>query len=384
MTRTTGQVEPRSTARPPSQAPMIAAVWSAVVALVGIWWLLVPDAYWGYTDLDLIADESLVAHLDPALASGLLVALGGIGVAIALLGADARQKLPARRVVGPALVMAAIFGFLVPDMSLLVAAGYAAALVGIPGLVVLILLLAARHTGFRWIALGMFVAGFAAVLFYGVDLASLGRMGDEIGGNLPRFLATLAPVLVSFVGGLIWCVVALHAAGVRIADARPVPFRRPARDWGWWVTIAAASCPLIFAAQRMTWLTPWPLLADQQELADQPGLRMFGLFLGLAAIGGATLTLGLISRWGSIYPRWIPRLGGSTVSPVWPSVTAAVVGGVVTIFGRSLAQSLGVASGPEVEPMLVIMAAKSILWGPLLVVAAYAYHRRRTTQAHAA
>jgi hypothetical protein len=35
--------------------------------------------------------------------------------------------------------------------------------------------------------------------------------------------------------------------------------------------------------------------------------------LATLAVGGAILTLGLIQRWGEVFPRWIPFVGGKRV-----------------------------------------------------------------------
>ena len=142
--------------------------------------------------------------------------------------------------------------------------------------------------------------------------------------------------------------------------------------------MVAALCPLPYALMRMTWLTPWPTIMDAAELDANPAMRIFGLSLGFAAIGGSVLTAGLLRGWGSIYPPWIPFVGGRPVSPIWPTVLAIVVGTALTVAGRSMAQmSFGgtdvVAS--KVEAFLLLPFP---VWGPLLIAAAIAYYRRRT------
>ncbi len=129
---------------------------------------------------------------------------------------------------------------------------------------------------------------------------------------------------------------------------------------------------------RMTWLTPWPTIMDAAELEANPAMRIFGLSLGFAAIGGSVLTVGLLRDWGSIYPRWIPFVGGRPVSPTWPTVLAIVVGTALTVAGRSMAQmSFGETAvvASRVEAFLVLPFP---IWGPLLIAAAIAYYRRRT------
>ena len=186
--------------------------------------------------------------------------------------------------------------------------------------------------------------------------------------------------LVSFVGGALWLLVALRATGMRRAQPAAASYVAPRRDWGCWVTVVAALCPLPYALLRMTWLTPWPTIIDADTLAEQPAMRIFGLSLGFAAIGGAVLTIGLLMRWGSVYPRWVPVVGGRPVSPVWPTVLAVVVGAAVTVAGRSMLQLTYTEDDllSKVETLLVLPFP---VWGPLLIAAAIAYYRRRTATA---
>ena len=130
---------------------------------------------------------------------------------------------------------------------------------------------------------------------------------------------------------------------------------------------------------RMTWLTPWPVWMDAAQLDAEPAMRVFGLSLGFAAIGGSVLTLGLLMRWGSVYPRWIPIVAGRTVSPVWPTVLAIIVGIAVTVAGRSLTQMMVTGVDVEIADPEFFLVMPFPVWGPLLIAAAVAYYRRRTT-----
>jgi hypothetical protein len=44
-----------------------------------------------------------------------------------------------------------------------------------------------------------------------------------------------------------------------------------------------------------------------------------GTGLATVAVGGAVLTLGLVQRWGEVFPRWLPVLAGQRVPRSWPS-----------------------------------------------------------------
>jgi hypothetical protein len=47
--------------------------------------------------------------------------------------------------------------------------------------------------------------------------------------------------------------------------------------------------------------------------------------LSVVSFGAALLTLGLVQRWGVVFPRWVPRYGGRTV-PSRPVVAVASAG----------------------------------------------------------
>ena len=375
MTTTAAPTTIQSRGTPGSRLPFAAAAWSVLAAATGAWWLLVPDHYGAPTGS---MGDSLVGLVDPTLVSGLLLALGVLGAVVAAVGTEGGRTAPHPWVTAPAIALAVVFGFLVPDMGLLVGLGYASALLGIPAMVVLSFVLAVRHRAVRPVAAGLVAIGVVAVVGYDVDGPALASMLREIGGNLPEFLRGQAFAVLSFAGGALWLGMALRASGVRIAGARPASWTTPARDRGWWITVAAVACPLLFAVQRMSWLTPWPVALDAHTLDANPGLRAFGLTLGVAAVLGAVLTAGLISRWGAVYPRWVPGVGGRLVSPVWPSILAVTVGAVVTVAGRSLGQFVLLTdSGRSGDGLLVGMAVTFVVWGPLLVASAIAYFARR-------
>ena len=124
----------------------------------------------------------------------------------------------------------------------------------------------------------------------------------------------------------------------------------------------------------MTWLTPWPVMIDAAELEANPAIRVFGLSLGFAALGGSVLTVGLISRWGEVFPRWLPVLRGRAV----PAAVALVVAGAITLAGRSIIQPVvtGDANLGEAGAEALLIFPFPI-WGPLLGAAAIAYYLRR-------
>ena len=87
---------------------------------------------------------------------------------------------------------------------------------------------------------------------------------------------------------------------------------RPARVPGWWRRWPA-----------------WSPYASGNPLTARIGEA------GLAAlaIGGGTVTLGLIRPWGEIWPRWVPFLAGRRVPVALPTILGGVAALAITVGG---------------------------------------------------
>jgi hypothetical protein len=105
------------------------------------------------------------------------------------------------------------------------------------------------------------------------------------------------------------------------------------------------------------------------ELEAEPGI-----LLGLAGLAGATLTIGLLCRWGRVFPRWMPFVGGRVVPVMFPTLAAGTVGVVMAVAGRSMVQQVIYEGEPE--DWLIVAALPFPIWGPALMLAAYAYYLR--------
>jgi hypothetical protein len=136
----------------------------------------------------------------------------------------------------------------------------------------------------------------------------------------------------------------LLVAGVRYA--RRTGPARPSRPWikiGVAATVVAMICPMPYAVIRLAWSQGWGLGAPEpfvaSTLRNQPENVYIEPVLASFALGGALLTLGLLCRWGRIFPRWIPVLRGRAV-PLWFPLG---LGGsaAIGIFGFGRAQLLG-------------------------------------------
>ncbi|MFI9045981.1 hypothetical protein [Streptomyces sp. NPDC053427] len=129
------------------------------------------------------------------------------------------------------------------------------------------------------------------------------------------------------------------------------------------------------------------------------GERAYVIFLSVLSEALAFTALGLIARWGEVFPRWIPFLRGRRV-PTMAAVIPAAIGATIltlvftllfvaseirgtTIQGDALpAGSPSLATGWEAGWYYFCYAPLS-LWGPLLAVLTVAYWKRRRAAGNA-
>jgi hypothetical protein len=176
-----------------------------------------------------------------------------------------------------------------------------------------------------------------------------------------------AALLFFLVGGLLWGVLAARTL-LRARSGRPAPaWTRHRGDRGDRGGLRAALRPVL----RLTWLR-WPVGGSAEALAAGPEMRLHGLLLGVAALAGAVLTTGLVSRWGEVWPRWIPVLRGRCVPVAAAVVPGALVASLFTVAAAPMMALVireGQLWGLFVFPLPV--------WGPALGAAVLGYALRR-------
>ncbi|GHF51663.1 hypothetical protein GCM10010218_36620 [Streptomyces mashuensis] len=127
---------------------------------------------------------------------------------------------------------------------------------------------------------------------------------------------------------------------------------------------------------------PVGLARSEYATMHVPGWgTLFLILLSLVSELFALLALGLVRPWGETWPRRLPFLGGRRV-PVALATTLATAGTVATtVYGVLFVYT---AFHAEMDAtwwgtlLIDVTYAPLILWGPLLGVATYHYHRRRT------
>ena len=130
-----------------------------------------------------------------------------------------------------------------------------------------------------------------------------------------------------------------------------------ARKWG---VLFAVVAPLTYAATRLAWVFVITL-GISESLLRQVRTEMIGAAGGLAsvAIGGATLTVGLVRPWGELFPRWMPFVGGRRVPPALAVAPASFVAVLVFAVGLGIARDVLRNGLPEVD---CLAHAPGLLW----------------------
>jgi hypothetical protein len=155
-----------------------------------------------------------------------------------------------------------------------------------------------------------------------------------------------------------------------------------AARWGRWATSLAVAVPVLYAMTRWAWALGIPLGITREFLREQardtPDIWLAGAAL---AVGGATLTLGLVQRWGEVYPRWLLVVGGKPVRPRTAIIPASLVAVLMTSagLGHYRAALLGYFPPGSTGENWGTVAPGYLwpLWGIALGAATYAYYLRR-------
>jgi hypothetical protein len=224
-----------------------------------------------------------------------------------------------------------------------------------------------------------------------VGLITGGKVGQVYLEMLTRW--TLVHQLLCLVGGFLWLAATLSYAR-RSGDAclycgrrdGPEGWTSPAsaRRWGRVALLVAMAVPVVYAITRYAWALGIPLGISQEVLlaGQKSGEWISGLFLATFGLVGALLMLGLVMRWGEVYPRWMPGLAGRRVPIALAVVPAAIVsvlfivGGIAAWSGWSEMAINAAASGQDVW-IVVGPLAFFPLWGTALAVATLGYYYRR-------
>jgi hypothetical protein len=334
-------------------APYGAVAWSLIYGALG--------AYWAVTGRGFPYAASVVSDGPGPLAGQFGAVVAWIVVITAGLPAAAVGLLMLRRVTGRALrtilltagaLLAAALLLLMTDLNLLVLVGYVpyAVLVGFT---------AAKSQGYlaawtSWPTIHQLVCLIGGFLW----LAATVSFGRRSGG-------------------------ACLSCGRRDGPEGWTSPRSAAR-WGRIAVYVAMVAPVFYAATRYAWALGLPLGISQEHLrrGQESGTWISGLFLANFGLVGTALMLGLVQRWGEVFPRWMIGLAGRRVPialAVIPASLAAVlllVGGLTIWSGYAQMAAAAAGSGQA----LWVLVGPTLLfpvWGAALAVATLGYYYRR-------
>ncbi|MET3848839.1 MULTISPECIES: hypothetical protein [unclassified Paenibacillus] len=317
-----------------------AMIWSLIYGGLHLYWLLGGNGY-PFKHGSMGIFSALITYIPqlPAGAIFVMICIAGVFVGVVMHGEPTRI-LPRWLILGYAWGFAIALILLIPDISLIMSMAYA-------------FLFKFTFTGqmlFQlYCILGAFLWTFAGLGYRRKSLRACMHCGRSEGGN-HRLMNRLG----------------------RIA------------------TVIAALAPVPYAVSRFAWALNIPLGVDSSFVRDFPRMNPMAYVtewvFGSLCIGGGLLTLGLIKKWGEVFPRWFPFVGGKRVPislAVIPSLFVAVpvtAAGVVFSFAY-----LGIlfnfipldgfplnAVQGGIGPMILWVP-----WGVALGVAAVTYYYRR-------
>ncbi len=211
---------------------------------------------------------------------------------------------------------------------------------------------------------------------------------------------TVMHQLLCLIGGFLWLAATVSYAR-RSGDAclycgrrdGPEGWNSPdnAARWGRIAVYVTMVAPVFYALTRYAWALGFPLGMSEEYLrqGQASGMWISGLFLATFGLVGAVLTLGLVQRWGEVFPRWMVGLAGRRVPIALAVVPAALVSVLLIVGGIGIWFSL-----PKMVAALEAGGAKDIgliggiifqvgptllfpVWGVALAVATLGYYYRR-------
>jgi hypothetical protein len=324
-----------------------AAGWAAVYGTVALIWTVLGRGY-PFGPADSRGANSALRALDasvgaPVLAGVLLVA----AVALLIMNGWDAPRGPGRIVLlGYVGLVAALLLLIIPDMRLLTVLGY------LPILII----------GFPF--------GYPPIDYADVFTLTLANQAFAVLGGLLLVRAALA-----------WHFRTSGACERCGRDHRGEGWTAPAAAarWGRRWTWPAAVIPVLYAVVRLAWAVGIPLGIDQAFLDDmhRTGVVWAGAGLGGFALAGSILTLGLIQRWGEVFPRWMIGLAGKRVPIRLATVPATLVSifvmsASIAFFSHAGALGMIAREGLAASPLLTWP-----LWSVALGAATLGYHLRR-------
>jgi hypothetical protein len=329
-----------------------AATWSLIYGALGLCWALGGTGFpFGTANDPKAAAESILGGVQADTAAPLIAGLGLVGTvaALATVRGQVSRGHGALRLALLVFAWSACVALLlvIPDRRVIVAVAYAPIfLVGAP---------------FGWPPVNYFE------------------------------IALPWPVINQFIcmaGGFLWAGTAL-AYGRRTRDACGNCGRTDAGGgwttpsaaarWGRWAVYVAVVVPLPYVATRWAWALGIPLGISERFLREGQEIGMWwaGAALSTVDLAGVILTLGLVLRWGEVFPRWMVGLSGRRVPPAMAIIPASLVTVMVTSAGLQVVRGFLADGFPADGWATIAPGLVWPVWGAALGAATLAYYYRR-------
>src|SRR5512143_3161066 len=342
--------------------PYAAVAWSLVYAALGAYWAVsgrgFPYAFTPETVSDVM--EPLLGRFGPGVA-WIIVMMAGIpaaalGVAM-LRGVRGNALRPLLITAGT--LLAGVLLLLMTGLNLLIKVGY------IPG-VVLGLATAEKGQAYlaawtQWATIHQLLCLIGGFLWLGATVCYARRSGDA-------------------------CLYCGRRDG-------PEGWNSPehAARWGRIAVYVAMVAPVFYFLTRFAWALGLPLGMSEEYLrsGQASGTWIGGLFLASFGLVGAFLMLGLVQRWGEVFPRSMIGLAGRRVPIALAVVPASLVSVLLIVGGIGIWSGLGQmvanaeaagAKGMGLIGEIIFQLGPTLLfpvWGVALAVATLGYYYRR-------
>ena len=164
-----------------------------------------------------------------------------------------------------------------------------------------------------------------------------------------------------------------------------------AAHWGRIALYVAMVAPVFYAFTRYTWALGLPLGMSEEywRRGQESGTWIAGLFLANFCLLGAILMLGLVQRWGEVFPRWMIGLAGRRVPIALAVIPASLVSVLLVVGGITIGSDLNQmvanlaavgAEDVEIIGAIIFQLGPTLLfpvWGVALAVATLGYYYRR-------
>jgi hypothetical protein len=326
------------------------AAWTFAYGLLGLYWTFGGAFPFGTGDAELMAEPemalkvNLLGEATPEVAGPVIAALGLVGAAVAVLMARGQAKGPLR--------------WLLPSFAWVMAIGLTVAVQDYRTLIVV-----------AYTPVILVMAPFA-------DWAA-----PDIWGDL--YLMPRLNLLVCLLAGIAWALTAVayrrrtaeNCETCGRADDRPSWIDRGGKA-ATWIAFAA---PLAYCVTRWAWALGFSLGIDPEFYREgqESGLWIAGAALATLGGIGAVLTLGLIQRWGEVFPRWMIGLRGKRVPPMLAVIPAVLVSVLIMSAALMYVRLVAIDGITASTWPLTLPEVFWVVWGAALFVAAIAYHRRR-------